>query len=419
MEQGPYDHELDGGGVAPSSAELAKVHNRNLVKWLEYVNSNPPLQILKEKIPQIMQALDYAGGIPETADNAAALMVAVDERFERLGLWKLWGKRLFHLYQDIVTHGSEPAKLDFFQCFMNYYLNRGDMLRATFAINAINALLELAEFDTPQKLQNAMLGAAAVAASLELSPDAIAQAEQIVSLALLTDNDVLLGRAYSVLSQFHANRRDPIRTYDYGLRVYSIGKPLGNDQLILSGLHLMALAFQLTEQPEFAFNYLERARDHASLTGNTGQIAYINLTWGACAYIAEDFETAEQYIRSSLEKFSDPDDHHITGNYHVSALYAHGLCLLRLGRYEEAESRFNTSLIEWGKLKRVRDQIYAKHALAELYSLRNDHQRAIKLMKEVLKEVKKMDGQWDEAFLIKLNNDLNTYTKRQDQGKTQ
>jgi len=405
MADNPFDGELFSGGTAPSASDLAARINENLSSWLRYVSEEPSLYELNLKAEEIMVDLGYATAIPATINKALELVTAVDTQFERLGLWRQWYPRLMGLYSPVMDRLPANWKAELFRTFVNHYLYRGDLLRANAAINAI---LDLAADKWNEALQDAMVGVAYVATGLETDDRAAKLAQMLISLAYVTHNDLLLGRSYSVLSQYYADRFDNVKAFIYGQMVYCIGIKSQHDPFILNGLHFMALAFQVGQDYPRAITYLEYALEYACLTGDKFRIEYMLLTWGMCSYATGDYIKAEGQLRDSIAVFKD------AGHYYASALYAHGLCLMSLNRYEEAEQDFKTALAERIKQKRVFDAIYVKHGLAELYSVTRRHAEAILLSLEALSEAESMAERAGEYYLKVLRADVVEYQRRRD-----
>ncbi len=399
----PYDDELNSDGSAPSADELAARINENLSSWLRYVSEEPSLYELNLKAEEIMADLGYATAIPATVNKAIELVTAVDTQFERLGLWREWYPRLMGLYSPAMDRLPADWKAHLYRTFVNHYLYRGDLLRANAAINAI---LELAADKWNEALQDAMVGVAAVASGLEPNDPAAQLARMLISLAYVTHNDLLLGRSYGVLSHFYADRFDKDRAFVYGQMVYCIGIKSQNETLILNGLHFMALAFQVGQDYQRAIHYLEFAMEYACHTGDKFRIEYMMLTWGMCSYYTGDYIKAEEQLRESIQVFKD------SGHYYAAALYAHGLCLMKLERYDEAERDLKAALAERVKQKRAFDAVYVKHGLAELYSVTGRHDQAISLSTEALLEAEAMAERAGEYYLKILRDDVVEYRQR-------
>src|SRR5579859_617718 len=403
MSDYPYDDELSSGGTAPSPNDLVSLMVSRLSEWLYYVTQDPPLDELKARADKIMDDICAASGVRGAQEVAAELALAVDSRFEALGLWRAWYPRLMGLYSPVMDEATKQAQMNLFRCFMNFYLNRGDMVRANIAINM---LIDLAALQEDSSLKEAMLGAAAVAAALDKGDKGLVLAEQLLELAETTGDHILMAEAYGVVAQFHATRLDVPKTYMYGQMVMCAGLPVKPDRFIPRGLHYMALAFQVAQNAQKALSYLDRAEAYAVVRGNVAQLEYMLLTRGACVYIAGDYAAAETHLRRAVEVFSG------TGHYYAGALYAHGLALMKLKRYEDSIEQMEAALAEWKKMKREFDQIFARHGLAEAYSQIGQHREAIAHMAEALAVADSMPERCSPAFLKLLRDDFAVYVQR-------
>src|SRR5260221_2822206 len=159
----PYDDELDGGGVVPAPDDFPRLMRINLTQWIDYLRVDPPLQDLELKAQQIMEAIQMASGLPGAEREAVALALAVDVKFERLGLWRSWYPRLMELYGPANERVTERSRVKLFRCLMNYYIHRGDMVRAN---KIINYMLDLMSVDSDSTLYEVTLSQARVAISL-------------------------------------------------------------------------------------------------------------------------------------------------------------------------------------------------------------------------------------------------------------
>src|SRR5690349_14276216 len=85
-----YDDRKLDVDYAPDLDNLLSLARRNLANWLDYVAQDPSLAELKVKSAEIMDAIQTASAFAGLEDMVARLAVAVDSKFERLGLWQAW-----------------------------------------------------------------------------------------------------------------------------------------------------------------------------------------------------------------------------------------------------------------------------------------------------------------------------------------
>jgi len=95
-------------------------------------------------------------------------------------------------------------------------------------------------------------------------------------------------------------------------------------------------------------------------------------------------------------------------NYAVARL-GHGLALMRLKRYGEAEQSFLAARDEWQALKRPADALYARHALAELSWLRGRDDEAIVRIEAAIADAEALGDQVNVQVLAALHADLIKY----------
>src|SRR5205823_4023102 len=123
-----------------------------------------------------------------------------------LGLWRSWYPRLIELYGPANERVTETSRIKLFRCLMNYYLHRGDMVRAN---KIINYMLDLMSVDSDSTLYEVTLSQARVAISLNELTDGAAVLEQMLGLAREVGNGELLGKVYAVLAHYYSSRWDP------------------------------------------------------------------------------------------------------------------------------------------------------------------------------------------------------------------
>src|SRR5712692_907224 len=158
----PYDNELDAGSVPPLG-DFTRQMRANLRNWLVYVKSDPPLQELESNAAHIMDDLTSASGLLGAEKEAIELALAVSLKFERLGRWRDWYKRLMDLYAPAVERVSKDVQAKFYLCLIRYYLHRTDPVNAD---RVIDSLLALAAIKSDAMLQEAHIAAATVAITL-------------------------------------------------------------------------------------------------------------------------------------------------------------------------------------------------------------------------------------------------------------
>jgi tetratricopeptide (TPR) repeat protein len=398
-DEDSYDNDLDVD-YTPSGDELTELSQRNLSQWLEYVQSDPPLHELRTKANAIMTDIQIASGLTGVETLAADLALAVDSKFVRLGLWRAWYTQLMNLYAPLVDQIDEALQACLFQMLMHYYLHQGDVMRAN---QAIKALMDLADTKPEIGLKEAMLGAAAVSASLTDSEGGLALAEQLLDLSQLTDDKVLMGRTFGVLAQFYANRGDLQQTFECGQMTYCVGLGLAEDVFIIHGLHYMALALTLGSQPERAIPYLEWAAERSCWSGDSVQRDYLWYTWGLCSYLMGKYEDAEALLSECVRTFAG------RGKYYAKATYMCALVQMKLGHLREAERLLRRSISEWERLKRPFDRLYAEHGLAHLYWLDGRCAEAVEMAEQTLAEAQASDNLRRDALVSELRQDLDKY----------
>jgi tetratricopeptide (TPR) repeat protein len=304
-----------------------------------------------------------------------------------------------------MEHGDELAQSQLFQCLMRHHLRQGNL---TSSNHAINFLLDIAEIDPSVPLQEAMIGAVSVSTLLSRGEDSLALAEQLFSLAQRTRDFLLMAKAFNVLGLYYANKHDPARTFECGQMGYCISSIIGREDIALSGLHYMGIAFQIAEQPRQAFPYLRRAMVRARRTGDVGDLQYIEYTWGTCCYVLGKYHLAITHLTRCVDYFAG------RGTYHATTRYMLGLCYMRLERFAEAETALKTARAEWEKLKQPFDELYARHALAHVYHLQGRRAEAVAEAEQTLVEVKNADNVRRDYFVEQLTRDLNTYRGKLD-----
>jgi hypothetical protein len=400
----PYDKELSG--EVPSNDDFERLIRRNLQKWLDYINSDPPLNDLQKHAEAIMADIGYSNAFKGTEGLAIELAFAVGTRFERLKLWKSWHDQLILMFNSVLESPSEEARLKFHQCLMQHHLYLGDMVRVNFLINS---LLDINRLKSNATLYEVNLASVTVAILLASYEDGLSMAQEMLDIALNTGNKVLLGKTYGVLTHFYFNRWDFRNTFQYAQMVYSIGIALHNDTLIINGLHYLALSFQIApEQAQRAFRYLDLAMQYAYWTGDALQIDYMWQTWATCALYLKEHHEAEYFFRIAVQVFNGYGDHY------AAALHGHGLSLLFLDHYDEAETLLELALAKWEQLQRPLEGLYTRHALAELYSRVARHEEAIVLMQLTLADALAMGPHCSEFLINLLRTDLDEYISRRD-----
>ncbi len=394
-----YDTDLNVD-YTPSGDELTELSRRNLSQWLAYVQGDPPLHDLRTRASAIMADIQIASGLPGVETLAADLALAVDSKFVRLGLWRTWYTQLMNLYAPLVDQVNEALQARLFQMLMHHYLHQGDVMRAN---QAIRALLDLADTRPEIELKEAMLGAATVSASLTDSEGGLDLAVQLLNLSQLTDDKVLMGRTFSVLAHFYSSRGDPQRTFECGQMTYCVGLGLGEDVFIIQGLHYMALAFTISNQPERAIPYLEWAAERTCWSGDSVQRDYLWYTWGLCSYLMGKYEDAEALLAECVSTFAG------RGKYYARATYMYALVQMKLGHLGDAEQLLRQSISEWERLKRPFDRLYAEHGLAHLHWLDGRCAEAVDLAERTLAEAQASDNLRRDALVSELRQDLDKY----------
>lgn len=394
-----YDAELDVD-YAPQSNELVELLRANLTRWLDYVKAGPSLWDLRTTANDIMETIQSASGVPGAEQLAIELALAVDGQFGRLNLGRAWYPRLMSLYGPAVDRMGTLEQSRLFQCLMRHYLHQGDMLRAN---QIINTLLDIAELDPNVQVQEAMLGAASVAAALAQNDDSLVLAEQLLVLAQLTGDRLLMAKTFAVLSQFYSNRIDAPRTFEHGQMLFCIGEALSDDRYAVNGLHYMAIAFQLANEPRRAFPYLERALARASRSGDATQLDYLWHTWGSCYYLLGEYEAAEYYLSRGVKVLVE------RGAYHGTALYMLGLSQMYQDKLTEAAESLMRALDVWVQHRRPFEQLYAKHALSDVYWRRGQVADAVALAESVLADAETMEHSRRDLLVNALRSDLDKY----------
>jgi tetratricopeptide (TPR) repeat protein len=394
-----YDSELDVASTPPIS-DLVRLMRANLSESIRYVESDPPLLELRARSSQIMDDIQIGSGLPGAEDLAVELALAVDDKFERLGLGRSWYQRLLELWDAAVERAGELGEAHLFQCLIRHYMHSGDMVRAS---KLINDLLDIAALTPDAPVQEAMIGAASVASSLGDTGNGEVLAEQLLELAELTGNYMLMGRAYGVLNRFYASQHKPDRAFEYGQMVYCVGIGLDNEMLIQNGLHYIALAFQIAKQPTRAFPYLDRLKQYSQESGDVSQKNYLWYTLGACLYQNADYEQAKQCFLNCLNTF-DPG-----AWVHTTAIYLLGLTLMRLHQFEESEQRLLQAYEAWGKQKRDFEQLYARHGLAHLRWFQHRHAEAVEIAEQTLAQAEAADNVNRQQLLDELRKDVEKY----------
>jgi tetratricopeptide (TPR) repeat protein len=305
-----------------------------------------------------------------------------------------------NLYAPLVDQINEALQGRLFQMLMHHYLHQGDVMRAN---QAIKALIDLADSRPGIELKEALLGAATVSASLTDSEGGLVLAEQLLSLSQLTDDKVLMGRTFSVLAHFYTNRSDPQQAFECGQMIYCVGLGLGEDVFIIQGLHYMALAFTLSNQPERAIPYLEWAAERTCWSGDSVQRDYLWYTWGFCSYLMGKYEDAEALLSECVRTFAG------RGKYYARATYMCALVHMKLGHLHDAEQLLRLSISEWERLKRPFDRLYAEHGLAHLYWLDGRPAEAVELAERTLAEAQASDNLRRDVLINELSHDLEKY----------
>src|SRR4051812_20271175 len=95
-----YDKELNG--EVPPNDDFERLVRRNLRKWLDYLNTDPPLGDLQKHAEAIMADIGYSNAFKGTETLAIELAVAVGTKFERLKLWKPWHQQLMLMFSPAL-----------------------------------------------------------------------------------------------------------------------------------------------------------------------------------------------------------------------------------------------------------------------------------------------------------------------------
>ncbi len=395
-----YDEEFIHVEQAPTLDELTTLSRRNLLAWLEYLRSDPPLRKLKTNASKIMDDIQMASGLRGIEDLAAEVALAADSKFERLGLWRAWHPRLWSLYAPVVDSASSQSQTRLFQCFMNYYLHQGDLVRAN---QVIHTLLDIAESDPNTQLRDIWIGVVSIAA-LSNDDNGLVLAQQLLELAQLTGDILLLGKTFSVLCQFYTYRYSFVHVLEYGQMAYGVGVRLADDNLIINGLHYMALG--LADRPRHAFTYLRDAMIHCSRSGDASHLMYLRYSWGYCCYLAGRYRPAAYFLSRSLRSFTR------RGTYYATVLYMLGLALMQLRCLDKAEQRLKQAASEWAKAKRPFEQLYAKHALAHVHWLGGRSSAAVRQAEHVLDQLAKVKDPRRKQLRDEVTKDLKKYRGR-------
>ena len=379
----PFDHELEAGS-APALGDFTRQMRTNLRRWLAYLKSDPPLQALESNAAQIMDDLTAASGLLGAEKEAIELALAVSLKFERLGRWRDWYKRLMELYAPAVERVPKDVQAKFYLCLIRYYLHRTDPVNAD---RVIESLLALAAIKSDAMLQEAHVAAATVAITLGNWSEGVALLDDLLQLARETGDKTLLGKAYVVQTHYYTHRLDYARAFEMAQMVYSVGIAQHDHVLILDGLQYMAAAFQNPAQPARALEYLRLASQYSFWLGYPQQVDYTWQIWGACHYYLGNYVEAEYFMRGAVYAFRG------SGHNYAVTLLGHGLALMRLKRYAEAELSYQAALDEWRSLKRPADALYARHAQAELSWLCGRDSEAIARIEATIAEAEALGDQ--------------------------
>lgn len=404
--QFPFDHELDAGSV-PALDDFTRQMRANLRKWLAYLKSDPPLTALESNAAHILDDLTAASGLHGAEKEAIELALAASLKFERLGRWRDWYKRLMDLYAPAVERVPKDAQAKFYLCLVRYYLHRTDPVNAD---RVINALLDLAAIKSDAMLQEAHIAAATVAVTLGNWSEGVVLLDELLDLAHETGNQRLLGNAYVVLTHYYTQRLEYAHAFEMAQMVYSVGIALHDHLLILDGLQYMAAAFQNPEQPARALEYLRLASQYSFWLGYPQQVDYTWQIWGACHYYLGNYVEAEYFMRGAVYAFRG------SGHNYAVTLLGHGLALMHLKRYAEAELSYQAALDEWIALKRPAEALYARHALAELSWISGRDSEAIARIEATIAEAEALGDQVNDQVLAALRADLIKYREQSNRG---
>jgi len=185
-----------------------------------------------------------------------------------------------------------------------------------------------------------------------------------------------------------------------------VGIALHDHLLIVDGLHYMAAAFQNPEQPARALEYLRLASQYSFWLGYPQQVDYTWQIWGACHYYIGNYAEAEYFMRGTVYSFRG------SGHNYAVALLSHGLALMHLKRYADAERSYQAALDEWHTLKRPADALYAGHALAELSWQSGRVAEAIARLEATIAEAEALGDQVNNQILAALRADLTKYREQ-------
>jgi tetratricopeptide (TPR) repeat protein len=172
---------------------------------------------------------------------------------------------------------------------------------------------------------------------------------------------------------------------------------------IIHGLHYMALAFTLSNQPERAIRYLEWAAERTCWSGDSVQLDYLWYTWGLCSYLLGKYEDAEALLAECVSTFVG------RGKYYARATYMYALVQMKTGNLRDAEQWLHRSISEWERLRRPFDRLYAEHGLAHLYWLDGRPAEAVELAHRTLAEAQASDNLKRDVLINELSHDLEKY----------
>jgi tetratricopeptide (TPR) repeat protein len=386
--------------VVPDGEDLTNLAIANLSRWLDYMKTNPSLLKLQRKATEIMDDIQAASGLPGSEQMAIDLAMATSEKFERLGLGKPWYQKLMSLMAPALDRSNPVHRAQLFRCLLTNYLHQGDVRRAN---QAVNLILDIAETEPSVPITEAMLGIVSLSAVTADCEENIILGEQLLDLAIQTHNMKLVGRTFGALAQWYTYRDDFERVYQYAQMAYWVGRKSREDGSIINGLHYMGIAFRMANNLPRAEKYLNEATAQCTLAGDVYQLSYIHYTWGTWYYMKNDFERAEDLFAQSAGDFAG------RGSDHATALYMHGLSLMQLKRFDEAERKLLQARKVWETTPRRLDPLYAWHALAHNAWMAGKAAEAVAIASEALDLGEMISDPRRDSFLNVLREDLERY----------
>jgi tetratricopeptide (TPR) repeat protein len=97
------------------------------------------------------------------------------------------------------------------------------------------------------------------------------------------------------------------------------------------------------------------------------------------------------------------------GAYHATALYMLGLSQMYQDKLAQAVESLTRALDVWVQHKRPFDQLYARHALSDVYWRQGRIAEAVELAESVLAEAETMEHSRRDLLLEALRRDLDKY----------